>query len=91
MDQKLLVSYIQPVIQSLADDGLKMTRVEVWPGDMNGYFTLAVSAEWDKNNPKARVLIVSHKVREMIPHDIAKYIVNIYTFDTPESIRVFIT
>lgn len=90
MDQKLLVSYIKPVIQSLEDDGLKMTRVEVWPGDMNGYFTLAVSADWDKNNPKARVLIISHKVREMIPHDIAKYIVNIYTFDTPESIEKYI-
>jgi hypothetical protein len=29
-------------------------------------------------------------VREMIPHDIAKYIVNIYTFDTPESIEKYI-
>ncbi len=82
--------YIAGYCIELAHDGLKMTRVEVWPGDMNGYFTLAVSAEWDKNNPKARVLIVSHKVREMIPHDIAKYIVNIYTFDTPESIEKYI-
>jgi hypothetical protein len=90
MDQKLLVSHIKPVIQSLENEGLKMTRVEVWPGDINGYFTLAISAEWPENLKEPRVLLVSHKVRAMIPHDVAKYIVNIYTFDTPESIEKYI-
>lgn len=29
--------YIAGYCIELAHDGLKMTRVEVWPGDMNGY------------------------------------------------------
>ena len=90
MDQKLLVSYIKPVIKSLQDDGLKITRADVWPGDVNGYFTLAISAEWDKNDKKPRVLIVWNKIRELMPHDVSKYIVNKYTFDTPESIDEYI-
>lgn len=90
MDQKLLVNYIKPVIQSLQDDGLKITRAEVWPGDMNGYFTLAISAEWDKNETRPRVLLVLDKIRALIPHEVSKYIVNKYTFDTPESIEKYI-
>ena len=90
MDQKLLVSYIKPVIQSLQDDGLKITRADVWPGDVNGYFTLAISAEWDKSDKKPRVLLVWNKIRALIPPEISTYIVNKYTFDTPESIDEYI-
>ncbi len=90
MEQKLLVTYIKPVIKSLQDDGLKITRAEVWPGDINGYFTLAISAEWDKNEKRDPVLFVLDKIRALIPHEISKYIVNKYTFDTPESIDKYI-
>ena len=90
MDQKLLVTYIKPVIKSLQDDGVKITRVDVWPGDINGYFTLAISAEWDKNEKRNPVLLVLDKTRAMIPHEISKYIVNKFTFDTPESIDKYI-
>jgi hypothetical protein len=90
MDQKLLVNYIKPVIKGLQDDGLEITRVEVWPGDINGYFTLAISAEWDDNNSRLPVLLVLDKIRAMIPHEVSKYIVNKYTFDTPESIEKYI-
>jgi acid stress-induced BolA-like protein IbaG/YrbA len=90
MDQKLLVSYIKPVIKSLQDDGLKITRAEVWPGDINGYFTLAISAEWAGDSSKDRVLLVLDKIRALIPHEVSKYIVNKYTFDTPESIEKYI-
>jgi hypothetical protein len=90
MDQKLLVTYIKPVIKSLQEDGVKITRVEVWPGDINGYFTLAISAEWDKNDRKDPVLLILDKIRAHIPHEVSKYIVNKYTFDTPESIDKYI-
>ena len=90
MDQKLLVSYIKPVIQSLQNDGLKITRAEVWPGDINGYFTLAISAEWAGSGSKDRTLLILNKVRTMIPYDVYKFIINFYTFDTPESIEKYI-
>jgi hypothetical protein len=90
MDQKVLVTYIKPVIKSLQDDGLNITRADVWPGDMNGYFTLAISAEWDINQTRPPVLIVWDKIRAMMPHEVSKYIVNKYTFDTPESIDKYI-
>ena len=90
MDQKLLVTYIKPVIKSLEDDGLKITRADVWPGDINGYFTLAISAEWDKTQTRPRVLLVLDKIRALSPHEVSKFIVNKFTFDTPESIDEYI-
>jgi hypothetical protein len=90
MDQKLLVNYIKPVIKSLQDDGLKMTRVEVWPGELNGYFTLAISAQWAEDGSRYRVMLILNKIRAMLSPDIYTHIINIYTFDTPESIEKYI-
>jgi hypothetical protein len=50
MDQKLLVTYIKPVIQSLQDDGLKITRADVWLGDIR---------EFVRNNLPILVIIFS--------------------------------
>jgi hypothetical protein len=90
MDQKLLVTYIKPVIKSLQEDGVKITRANVWPGDINSYFTLAISTEWDKKEKRNPVLLVLDKIRAHIPHEVSKYIANKYTFDTPESIDKYI-
>lgn len=90
MYQKLLVSYIKPVIKSLQDDGLKITRADVWSGDVNGYFTLAISAKCAEEGRKYRVMLILNKIRAMIPSDVYKYIINYYTFDTPESIEKYI-
>lgn len=90
MDKKLLVNYIKPALESLQNEGLKITRAEIWPGELRGYYTLAISAEWNNDSFKDQYMLIANKLRAMMPIDSFIHIMNIYTFGTPESIDEYI-
>ena len=90
MDKKVLVNYIKPVLKKLQEDGLQLTRVEIWPAEWNGHYTVAVSANWQGLSHWDRLMRIVHKLREMLPVDVNKHILNVYTYDTPESIDEYI-
>ncbi len=87
MVKKILVNDIVPVIRSLKEDGVDITRAELLPAELNTYYTLAISANWKKLQGIERHKVILDKIRQMIPHKISKYILNIYTYNKPEEIE----
>jgi hypothetical protein len=90
MDKKILVKQLIPVIPRLQKEGMPISRVEVWPAEWNGYYTLAISADWKNWPHRQRLQHITKILREMVPADMRKHILNLYTYDTPESIDEYI-
>ena len=90
MDKKVLVNYIKPIIKKLREDGLQLTRVEIWPAEWNGYYTIAVSANWGGLSHWDRLMRILDKLDDMMPVEVRKRVLNVYTYDTPESIDEYI-
>ena len=86
MDKKILVKHLTPVIKSLQTDGLDITRAEVFPAEWRGYYTLAISADWAEMPRLDRQRKMSKKMRELLPIDMYKYLLNVFTYNTPEEI-----
>ncbi len=87
MDKKLLVKHLEPIIKSLQTDGLRITRAEVFPAEWRGYYTLAISADWADMPRLNRHQKMSKKMRELLPLEMYKYLLNVYTYNTPEEIE----
>ena len=87
MVKKILVSDVIPVIRSLKEDGVDITRAELLPAELNTYYTLALSANWKNLQGVERHKVILDKIRQMIPHKISKYILNIYTYNHPDDIE----
>ena len=90
MDKKILVKQLLPIIPRLQKEGMPINRVEVWPAEWNGYYTLAISADWKNWPHRQRLQRITQILREMVPTDMRKHILNLYTYDTPESIDEYI-
>jgi hypothetical protein len=90
MDKKILVKKLMPVIPRLQKEGMSINRVEIWPAEWNGYYTLAISADWKNWTNRQRLQQITKILREMVPDDMRKHLLNLYTFDTPESIDEYI-
>jgi hypothetical protein len=87
MDKKILVKHLTPIIKSLQTDGLKITRAEVFPAEWRGYYTLAISADWAEMPRLDRHQKMSKKMRELLPIETYKRLLNVYTYNTPEEIE----
>lgn len=87
MVKKILVNDIIPVIRSLKEDGVDITRAELLPAELNTYYTLAISANWKNLQGIERHKVILDKIRLMIPHKISKHILNIYTYNHPDEIE----
>ena len=90
MDKKILVKQLMAVIPQLQKDGMPINRVEVWPAEWNGYYTFAISADWKSWPRWERIQHITKILREMLPVEVNKHILNVYTYDTPESIDEYI-
>ena len=87
MDKKVLVKHLEPIIKSLQMDGLRITRAEVFPAEWRGYYTLAISADWADMPRLNRHQKMSKKMRELLPIDMYRRLLNVYTYNTPEEIE----
>jgi hypothetical protein len=86
MVKKVLVERFKPVIKALKNDGLEITRAELYAAELNKYYTLAISADWKDISPIGKHTLIRSKMRELLPLDVSRYILNIYTYKTPEDI-----
>ena len=87
MVKKILVNHILTVVKGLKADGLDVTRADLMPSELNTYYTLAISANWNKLGLMERHRIIGGKLREIIPHDLRKFILNVYTYNHPDEIE----
>ncbi len=87
MDKKILVKHLTTIIKSLQTDDLIVTRAEVFPAEWRGYYTLAISADWTDMSRLDRQRKMSKKMRELLPIEIYKYILNVFTYNTPEEME----
>ena len=87
MVKKILVNDIATVIKELKQDGLDITRADLMPSELNKYYTLAISANWKNLQGIERHRTILNKLRQIIPADLRKHILNIYTYNRPEEIE----
>jgi hypothetical protein len=87
MDKKILVKHLIPIIQSLQADGLRITRAEIFPAEWRGYYTLAISADWADMPRLDRHKKMSKKMRELLPVEVYKRLLSVFTYNTPEEIE----
>ena len=86
MDKKTLVKELIPFIASLRADGLNVTRAEVFPAELRGYYTLAISAEWKDLIGIKRHWLLTQKKIELLSRESHKHLLNTYTYNSPEAI-----
>lgn len=87
MDKKTLVKELIPFIAGLRADGLNVTRAELFPAELRGYFTLAISAEWKDLTGIRRHTVLSEKKRAFLSRESRKHLLNTYTYNSPEAIE----
>jgi hypothetical protein len=87
MDKKILVKHLTPVIKSLQTDGLHITRAEIFPAEWRGYYTLAMSADWKNIDGFEKFRLLRRKLTDILTHEIGQYVLNLYTYNTPEEME----
>lgn len=87
MDKKILVKLLRPVFQSLQQQGLIITDVELLPISLRGYYTLAVSADWSVGmTTMDKIKLIISKIFEFIPVEHRKYIESVFPYNSPEEL-----
>jgi hypothetical protein len=87
MDKKILVKELVPFIAALRADGLNVTRAELFPAELRGYYTLAISAEWKDLIGINRHRVLTKKKIELLSRESHNHILNTYTYNSPEAIE----
>jgi hypothetical protein len=87
MDKKILVRELMPFIAGLRADGLNVTRAELFPAELRGYYTLAISAEWKDLVGIRRHSVLNKKKRELLSRESRNHLLNTYTYNSPEAIE----
>lgn len=86
MDKKILVKQLPDFFASLKADGINVTRADLFPAEWRGHYTLALSADWKNLNGTEKFRVLRRKLTETLTHEIGQYILNLYTYNTPEDI-----
>ena len=87
MVKKILVNDIALVVKGLKADGLDVTRADLMPSELNKYYTLAISANWNGLYGIERHRVIGAKIRQIVPVELQKFILNVYTYNRPEEIE----
>jgi hypothetical protein len=87
MVKKILVKDIEAVVKGLKEEGLDVTRADLMPSELNTYYTLAISANWNGLRGIERHRFIWNKISQIVPINLQKYIQNIYTYNRPEDIE----
>lgn len=86
MDKKILVKELIPFIAALRADGLNVTRAELFPAEWRGYYTLAISADWQDLVGIRRHSVLNKKKRELLSRESHQHILNTFIYNSPEEI-----
>lgn len=87
MDKKILVKELVPFIAGLRASGLNVTRAELFPAEWRGYYTLAISAEWNDLVGIRRHSVLNEKKREFLSRESRSHLLNTFTYNSPEAIE----
>jgi hypothetical protein len=87
MDKKILVKGLPSYFDALKNDGITVTRAELYPAEWRGHYTLAISADWKNMDGFEKVKLLRRKLTEILTHSIGQYVLNLYTYNTPEEME----
>lgn len=87
MDKKILVRELAPFIAALQAEGLNITRAEIFPAELRGYYTLAISADWKDLIGIKRHRMLTQKKIEYLSRESHSHLLNTYTYNSPEAIE----
>ena len=88
MDKKTLVKLLRPAFKALQQNGLVITDVELLPIHLNGYYTLAVSADWRNGmSTMDKIKTISKVVYEFVPMGKRHFIESIFPYESPEELE----
>jgi hypothetical protein len=86
MDKKILVKKLPAYFAALKADGINITRADLFPAEWRGHYTLALSADWKNLDGFEKFKVLRRKLTETLTHEIGQYVLNLYTYNTPEEI-----
>jgi hypothetical protein len=84
MDKKILVKQLPSYLDVLKADGINITCAYLFPAEWRGHYTLALSADWKNLNGPEKFRVLRRKLTETLTHEIGQYVLNLYTYNTPE-------
>ena len=87
MDKKLLVKQLPSYFDALKTYGINVTRAELYPAEWRGHYTLALSADWKNLDGFEKFRVLRRKLTETLTHEIGQYVLNLYTYNTPEEME----
>ena len=86
MDKKILVKQLPAYFDALKADGINITRADLFPAEWRGHYTLALSADWKNLVGVEKFITLRQKLIQVLTHERSQYILNLYTYNTPEDI-----
>jgi hypothetical protein len=87
MDKKILVKQLPAYFDALKADGINVTRADLFPAEWGGHYTLALSADWKNLVGVEKFMLLRKKLIQILTHERSQYILNLYTYNTPEEIE----
>lgn len=87
MDKKLLVKQLPSYFDALKTQGINVTRAELYPAEWRGHYTLALSADWKNLDGFEKFRVLRRKLTETLTYEIGQYVLNLYTYNTPEEME----
>ncbi len=87
MDKIFLVKQLPSYFDALKADGINVTRAELYPAEWRGHYTLAMSADWRNLAGVEKFIALRQKLVKTLTHERSQYILNLYTYNTPEEME----